>query len=565
MGWIAKNLIASFREASKDLAEAAKLFSSGMAADDMPSPEELIAEGYDPQHVMYVCAQHFTSLFVDGICQLDELDEYSEIAARAQDEYMPYGPPMSPITQSFFWTWTLFDLQFGKDRETVGSCLLELMRSMDAPQDMLGPLEKFVNSRMGIYLHSGMRDNKVRLRELVTGEEFLCHSTSGYHGRKNELWYVRLMPPVSADFDYHIVMTTPYVLIESSAKDWIAYLNKHLLDTNHKRRLLDDLLKYGNKHVNWMEFVFQAYHHHKCDAIFLAGIPDVSDSLPPSTLHNEIETGATERPDAVLRVKLTEVQRRVIASMYPELAARLRLSEKNQRTIELRQSELQRVITAARTALPTTSGSRRIALKKIIAADKPARNPRTSTTAIVYQFKITLVGSDRPIWRRIEVKDCTLAEFHYAIQGAMGWMDSHLHEFNIKDQRYSAPPPLYAGPMDADITDATTVKLSELIGGQKKFHCQYLYDFGDSWEHVIELEDIIATKPKLRYPRCTDGERACPPEDCGGIWGFYEFVDAMADRKHPDHQDLKEWFGGPFKPNAFDKNKATREMRRWAD
>ncbi len=175
---------------------------------------------------------------------------------------------MSPITKSFFYTWSLFDLRFGVDQETVGSCLLELMRSMQAPDEMLTVLENYCNSRMGIYEHLGEQAGKVRLRELVTGDEMLCHSTSGY-----------------------------------------------------------------------------------------------------------------------------------------------------------------------------------------------------------------------------------------------------------------------------------------------------LYDFGDCWEHKIELEDICAAETKAKYPRCTGGARACPPEDCGGIWGFYDFVEAMSDRKHPEHRELKEWHGGSFKPDAFDEQKSTREMR----
>jgi len=559
MGRIARNLIASFHEQSQDLTLAADELTAGLP-EDFPTPEQLAKEGYDPQHILYIAAQNFASVFAESVCNSDQFEEYSKKVERAEDEYQPSAPPISPITQSFFWTWALFDLQFGEDQETVGSCLLEVMRSMQAPQDMLLALEKYSNSRMGIYQHCGKRSDKVRLRELVTGDELLCHSSAGYHGRKNELWYVRLTPPLSDEFDYHVAVTTPYVLTEASAEDWTAFLNKHLLNAVDKRTALHELLKYGNDRVNWMEFVFQAYHHFQYDAVFLAGIPDVPASLPHSTENDETDeiANADEPNDTVVRVKLTEAQRKVIADICPGLSTRMRLSEKHQRVIEFRQSELTYVVSEARKALADTKGSRRVALKKIIANAEPTQ--ALATAATIYQFKITLAGSKPPIWRRIQTEDCSLADFHYQIQGAMGWYNSHLHEFNIAGERYAAPPPFAMGPMDYDSIDASTVRLSQLIDGKKKFRCKYLYDFGDSWEHLIELEKLCAAEAKVRYPQCTDGARACPPEDCGGIWGFYDFVEAMADRKHPEHRDLKEWYGGTFKPDEFDKKKATREM-----
>jgi hypothetical protein len=242
------------------------------------------------------------------------------------------------------------------------------------------------------------------------------------------------------------------------------------------------------------------------------------------------------------------------------LSGRLKLSERNQRTIELRQHELKRVVAAARDALPNTKGPRRTTLKKLIASGEPAMPAPSAAT--VYQFKVTLSGSKPPIWRRIQTEDCTVADLHHHIQAAMGWHDSHLHEFNIDGERYAATSPFAMSPADVDAIDASTIKLSQLIDRRKNFRCQYIYDFGDSWEHQIELEDVCAAEARAKYPRCTGGARACPPEDCGGIWGFYDFVAAITDRKHPEHRELKEWYGGSFKPDEFDRQKATREMRK---
>ncbi len=319
MGRIAQDLIASLRERSPEIIRVAEQFTEGTPSD-LPSPEELLREGYDPQYILYLAAQTFAVLFEDSVAELDEFEPYRQVVERAEEQYQPSAPPVSPITQSYFWTWALFDFRFGPDQETMGGCLLELMRSMQAPVDMLNALEKYNSSRLGIYEHRGQRAGKVRLRELVTGAELLCHSASGYGGRKKELWYVRLVPPLSDEFDYHLTMTTPYVLTDASAEDWTAFLNKHLLDASDKFRALYDLLKYGNERVDWMEFVFQAYHHAKYDAVFLAGIPDVRASLPHLRLHQEPEEQDAANKTRGDEIAAREVQRSPTQGHRPVVA-----------------------------------------------------------------------------------------------------------------------------------------------------------------------------------------------------------------------------------------------------
>ena len=135
---------------------------------------------------------------------------------------------------------------------------------------------------MGICEHVGTQGGRVRLRELVTGREFDALCTSGYGGKPGELWNVRLGPPLADLVEYHVTITTPYILTEASKADWTAYLNRAMLqlkDVDEGQRL-HNLLKYGLDVHHWNEFVFQAYHHHQYDAIFLAGLPDVKGSLP---------------------------------------------------------------------------------------------------------------------------------------------------------------------------------------------------------------------------------------------------------------------------------------------
>lgn len=166
--------------------------------------------------------------------------------------------------------------------------------------------------------------------------------------------------------------------------------------------------------------------------------------------------------------------------------------------------------------------------------------------AVAYQLKITLDHSKPPIWRRIKVTDCTLAELHELIQLAMGWHDCHMHSFQVGDTYYG----------NADIDDPETIDesgtlLSSLVdSGQKKI--RYWYDFGDDWWHTINIEKSFELDPKEQLPICLKGARACPPEDIGGVWGYENFLTVLQDPTDESHQELMEWSGGKFDAEAFD-------------
>ncbi len=192
--------------------------------------------------------------------------------------------------------------------------------------------------------------------------------------------------------------------------------------------------------------------------------------------------------------------------------------------------------------------------------------PKTRKTApkkgeLLYQFKITLLDTKPAIWRRIQVMDCTLADFHDCIQAAFGWWNNHLHQFEIGGNRYG---PLAAEDFDFDegMLDETEVSLATLIPKSgRKARWIYEYDFGDGWRHEVLFEGFPIADPKAKYPLCVEGERACPPEDCGGPWGYVEYLAAIADPDHEQHQDMLQW-SGPFDPEDFDAKKATIEMRK---
>jgi hypothetical protein len=181
---------------------------------------------------------------------------------------------------------------------------------------------------------------------------------------------------------------------------------------------------------------------------------------------------------------------------------------------------------------------------------------KTKDAGSIYQLKVALRDIRPPVWRRVQVKDCTLAKLHDVIQTCMGWDGYHLHAFEIGGEQYGEPDP--DGMLEGG--DERKVRLSQIVAqGFKKF--TYTYDFGDNWEHLIQVEKVLDAEPGVRYPRCLAGKRACPPEDCGGPWGYGSFLEAISNPSHPEHEDMVEWVGGEFDPEAFDIEAVNEELR----
>jgi hypothetical protein len=267
-------------------------------------------------------------------------------------------------------------------------------------------------------------------------------------------------------------------------------------------------------------------------------------------------------------VPLTAAQRKVVADLLPELAVRLNLEGKNSRTISFTVNELQTIQQKAQEAIRhAETGMIRNSLRHIIEATTKAIEESQGIGSIpaserLYQFKITLVESKPPIWRRIQVKNCTLDKFHERIQTAMGWNNSHLHRFEIKGERYGDPENLDDGYDDFDCVDSTITKISEVVPKDgKRIHFLYLYDFGDNWRHEVIFEGCLRAESGQRYPLCVEGERNCPPEDVGGVWGYADFLEALADPSHEEHEEFKQWAGN-FNPEEFDAEKLTKLMQR---
>ena len=200
---------------------------------------------------------------------------------------------------------------------------------------------------------------------------------------------------------------------------------------------------------------------------------------------------------------------------------------------------------------------------RIVASNLPAKAAKQVPTDTVYQVKVTLLGSDPPIWRRLLIQDCTLDKLHEHLQTAMGWENSHLHHFRIGEEYYGHPELLESTYDELGYQDSTAATISGLMPqGKRRFRLLYEYDFGDSWMHEVLIEKRLQAEAGRKYPQCLKGECACPPEDCGGIWGYPDFVQAIQDPEHDQHEELLEWVGGAFDPEAFDAEAATKRMRR---
>ena len=185
-------------------------------------------------------------------------------------------------------------------------------------------------------------------------------------------------------------------------------------------------------------------------------------------------------------------------------------------------------------------------------------------TDIVYQFRVELSEIEPVIWRVIQVpSEYSFWDLHVAIQDAMGWLDYHLHAFRVKMPRKKSETEIGIPDEDFDNRDVLAgwkVPIRKYFTEPGKTAI-YDYDFGDGWSHSVLLEGILLKEKGVKYPRCIAGERACPPEDCGGVDGYYQLLKILSDPNHPEHQEYNEWLKGhaknyfPYEPDKFESKK----------
>ncbi|MCS5422514.1 MULTISPECIES: plasmid pRiA4b ORF-3 family protein [Psychrilyobacter] len=170
----------------------------------------------------------------------------------------------------------------------------------------------------------------------------------------------------------------------------------------------------------------------------------------------------------------------------------------------------------------------------------------------IYQLKIELKGAKPPIWRRVLVpSNIRLDKLHEVIQESMGWFNYHLHHFYDGKKYYQIPLEEDDGFWGDSSLDERKYKLYQLLKKEKQ-KLTYEYDFGDGWEHKIILEKILPFDSEMKLPVCIKGKRACPPEDCGGIWGYEHLLEIISDPTHEEYKEMTEWLGREFDPTNFD-------------
>jgi hypothetical protein len=187
--------------------------------------------------------------------------------------------------------------------------------------------------------------------------------------------------------------------------------------------------------------------------------------------------------------------------------------------------------------------------------------PRRSPPTHIYQLLVSLDEIEPKIWRRLWVPDTlTLAKLDRVIQAAVGWTNSHLHDFAIDGHRYGIVDPEW--DQEPDLLEDKRFRVGGVLGASVQ-EFVYAYDFGDGWTHSVKVEQILAAKEGLNtWPMCLAGANACPPEDVGGTYGYMEFLQAMQDPMHDQHEAMWRWWGGPFDPNGFDMNAANLAIRK---
>jgi hypothetical protein len=179
---------------------------------------------------------------------------------------------------------------------------------------------------------------------------------------------------------------------------------------------------------------------------------------------------------------------------------------------------------------------------------------------VIVQIKVKLLGVTKPpVWRRVQLRaDTRLDQLHEILQAALGWENYHLHAFSFGEEEFGPRDP----ELGLDFSDERRVTLGELTDLGDRF--RYTYDYGDNWEHQILVEDLLDPDPETHYPILVAAKGACPPEDCGGTWGYADLKEILADPGHDEHQERLEWLGlenaSEFDPNAVTLEQLEEEL-----
>ncbi len=276
-------------------------------------------EDLHPLHAAYSYVMETASSMASLLVGLPELSKLGERIEAAEEAYMPSGPPMSPITKSYFANWTLFDLTVGLQNDSLGSCVAAVSRAVGSHPSYVEFLEQLCRTRPGLYTCEGQVGEAFALEELVTGRRHATLVPSGYDARRGDLLLLRLLPAFGRDFPLALAVTTPYLIVSPGRSDWEAYFERTLRGLGHDpAQAYEALMKRGAAPHGpryWTEYIFEAYANHRTEVVLLEGLPDVAEGRP----HSRVSAAARERPE---RAEEPQIRHRPAAPRKQKSVAR---------------------------------------------------------------------------------------------------------------------------------------------------------------------------------------------------------------------------------------------------
>jgi hypothetical protein len=286
-GPIASKLVAQARKHQKSKVLDLTLVRQARAdAKEVQAAAQAGSEGGPPEFRVYAAVHADIQHMAEQIVQLPAARRWAERIERAEDQYMPSWPPMSPISQSHFTTWSIYDLLVGLRGESLAECAFAMLNAFAPNREALPLVQALVSSRLGFYRCIDARGENVLLQEMLTEERREAVIASGHLGRPGELWLSRVLPPPAAG-TRSVVFTSPYVILLPELNEWEAYFERALppLRCATRAEAYIELMKQGPERDGWNEYIFEAYANHTGGAIFLVGLPDVASTRPQSKVN----------------------------------------------------------------------------------------------------------------------------------------------------------------------------------------------------------------------------------------------------------------------------------------
>lgn len=237
---------------------------------------------YDPSHKMYMLLQNLLSYFAEEVCDIEGFESYYNTMIHLEESLMPSFPPMSPITSSYFTFWSFCDYQFGVDKETIVSIFYDIGKWQKTEGLYLKALEELSNSFVGFYEYKGQENDLLLLRRIDQVENRYCICPSGYKGNIGEIIYCRLVKNLDSIYDYDIMLTTPYVILNYGKKDWDQFFQRQIKASEggiQKERRYR-FLKHHPDYSYWHDYIIDGFVNYQEDRIYLTGIPDIKGSKP---------------------------------------------------------------------------------------------------------------------------------------------------------------------------------------------------------------------------------------------------------------------------------------------